>query len=69
MTEDWQGVRYLHWTPDGAVTLVWTSVHSLDYRSLQCPALESDAVQRQPGATEDVTAQKRRSLCWDPEHL
>lgn len=69
MTEDWQGVRYLHRTQDSAVTLVWTSVHSLDYRSMQCPAEESDAIQRQQGATEDVTAWKRRNLCCNSENL
>lgn len=41
MTKDWQAIRYLHQTQDSAVILVWTSVHSLDFRSTQCPAKES----------------------------
>ena len=69
MTEDWRGVRYLHQTQDSAVTLVWTGVQSLDYRSRQCPAEESDATQRQQGATGDVTAWKQRHLHYNSENL
>ena len=46
-------------TQDGAVTLVWTGVHSLDSRSRQCPPKESRCYSGQQAAARDATA-------WEP---